>query len=597
MKRIISDFYCDFLFRLSFLLSLCLYLFSILIVISNPESISHQWKAFFLWFGSVAILPLGLGIKKLIPNKRKRGSYLLIIGGKERLIFISIVVLALIFSFSFLFRYPFVSIYDQVRDGGLNTYQILNGLVKNIFSYGRYESHGLIIPVLNIPFYKIFGPSVLTFRFPAALLSTMDVVILYFVAKKSINREIAPVVSLILLTLPLHLYYGRTEIVVMYSSFFTSLLLLLVSILLEKKELPIYGIFGLVTGFSSGFHTSIRTVALLSIFVVFFITILRVGKDGAKKVVSELMVMIIFFMIGFGPRILFSTIRTFFQLRSLRADINNPLFMLENYKKSILVYVKEPTFSTHYPDFRPILDPILAIFFIIGFLFSLFQAKNNFLRILCFYVLSIPFVNSTITDAINSDNRLLPTLPIISIITGYGFYNFLRLISRFRILFTPLLVIWLIAKGIIFFSSESATKNYQFQDYLSMHAVYFLKFHPKYQTLENYCLKVSPKNFNYFKLMHVQEQYQYFLSGKDIYVIKDESIGDDQIFVSTSCKDMPPKRIVSKIYCLRKEKFVCPPVGSFIIFSEEVNLSSKASVIQNIQGEFIRINSQNSLAP
>lgn len=592
MKRVISNCYYCLFFRISLLLSFCLYLSSILITINDSESI-NQWKAFFLWFGGIAILPLGLGIKKLILVSKKKRNYLLIMERKERITFISIVVLALIFSFLFLVRYPFVSIYDQVRDGGLNTYQIISGLIKNIFSYGRYGSHGLIIPVLNIPFYKIFGPSVLTFRFPAALLATMDVVLLYFVAKRSVSEEMAPIASLILLTLPLHLYYGRTEIVVMYSSFFTSLLLLILCILLEKNDLNLYGLLGLIAGFSSNFHTSIRTVALFTVFLIFFISFHRIRNDGFKKTIAKLIVIIIFFMIGFGPRILFSPAQTFFQLRSLRIN-NSPLFLLENYKKSILVYFKEPTFSTHYPDFRPILDPLLAFFFIIGFLFALFQSKNKFLKILCLYILVIPLINSAITDAVNSDNRLLPTLPIISLITGYGFYNFLRPISRFRVLLTSLLIIWLIVKGIIFFSSESAAKNYQLQDYLSMHAIYFLKFHPKYQVFENYCLNVSPKNFNYFKLMHVQEQYQYFLPGKDVYIIKDESLNDNQLVISASCTGDFQKSTVGKNYCLRREKFVCPLTGSFIIFSEEGSLFSKTLIIQK---EFIRINSQDSLAP
>ena len=586
--KIIKLHFFSFLVFLSFILY-----FLSLILVKNDSYFSNRWFNFSIWITSILLLPLFLlvnkNIKFKILLKNKIDLFLLVI----------IILLAIFLSFSFLTKYPFVSIYDQVRDGGLNAMEIANGSLNNIFGYGRYASHGLMIPTITSFFYLIFKNSVLTFRFPGAFIAVLDVIVLYIVVRKSINRKTAFWSSLVLLILPLHLYYSRTEIVVIFSSFFMSFILLLLSFFIKNKRFKHYALFGLLLGFSSGFHTSIRTVAIITMILVFAITFYEIIiKKIKKKILFALILMVVFYLIGFGPRILFTTPDIFFQARSFLAHNNSSEEQISiikkiekigiNYEKSLLVYFVQPTISTHYADFKPILNPILGILFIIGFIYSLFFSKNIFLKYVCFFALIIPLTNSAITEVVNSDNRLAPIFPISAIFVGIGIHlvilkmhSMLKIKERNLFLIPSIFVLYLLFLGVSFFTNEPASKQYGNQDYLSMHTVYFLKSNQEYKNLSSLCFFTSPANYEYFKLMHVQEQYQYFTPNKYIRIIPYDKIPENQIFISKTCNTiLVPNNYKYYNYCSNNEKFTCPGDVKIVI-SKEVKQNKTNDVFDN----------------
>jgi len=564
---------------------------------------------------SILAIPLYLLIKKriIIHDLIKKN---ISVQEMERIPFVFIVSLAIITSFIFLTKYPFVSIYDQVRDGGLNAMEIANGSLQNIFGYGRYESHGLILPVITSFFYLIFKNSVFTFRFPGALISVFDVIILYATVKKSINKQTAFWSSLTLLILPLHLYYSRTEIVVIFSSIFMSLILLLLSYYLKNRRTEYYVLFGILLGFSSGFHTSIRTVAVITIILIFILNSYEIViKKVKKRVFLSLILMIIFYLIGFGPRILFTTPDIFFQTRSFSFNNNSSKMKVNlsekiknigiNYEKSLLVYFAQPTMSTHYADFKPILNPILGVLFIIGVIYSLFFSKNKFLKYICFFALIIPLTNSAITEAVNSDNRLAPMLPISAIFVGLGInlimskiQTILRVKKQSWLFIKIVLVLYFIFLDISFFVNGSASKQYGNQDYLSMHTVYFIKSNVRYNNSSSICFFTSPATFDYFKLMHVQEQYQYFVPNKYIEIMENKSIPDNQIYLSNTCnQDLSSYNYRRYNPCLNNEKFICPKDSKITIQAEIDKTKTYNRLHNTLFSNFILINPRPLIIP
>jgi len=571
-------------FAVSMSLSLLFYLVS-LVIASNDLDFSYRWLTFTLWIISVLLLPAVLIVNKA---SRKKGGFRQFLSLDKTdiapLIFIGFWTTLL--SFILLVNYPFVAVYDQIRDGGLNAQQIVNGSIKNIFAYGRYESHGLIIPTITGFFYLIFKNSVLTFRFPGALIAVLDVLMIYWICRRTVGKRAAFWSALILINLPLYLYYSRTEIVPFFSSLLTSLILLLLSFFFQRKSFQAFALLGLLLGFSSGFHTSIRTIALLTAIIVITLALYDVLiRKINKKAAIGILLMVVFFFIGFGPRVLFTTPNIFFQTRSLRnlsfvdstkGVITNKEFLnnssidfgkiVNNYEKSLLVYFREPTRSTHYADLKPLLDPILGIFFVVGFLSAIFISKSIFLRIVCLFALLIPLTNSAITEAINSDNRLLPLLPVSAILAGYGIQiTFSKISNLFKLknwttLFLGItLIIYILFQGCKFFWNESASKQYSGVDYLSMYTVYFLKSNTDYQNFNKTCLFVSPTNFKYFNLLHVKEQYQYFVPNKLIQVFENNGVRENQIYISGSCnKNLMDDNFTVYQYCQNQIKFVCP---------------------------------------
>ncbi len=186
------------------------------IILSVDKEFYYKWLVLALWLISLLFFLYSSSLFKF-----KRISFT----SPNPELFL-IIATAIFVSFFQLKNIPFVTIGDMLRDGGLDALTIISGETKNIFAYGRYESHGLIIPTFSAIFHPFFGDSAMIFKVACAIVAVLDAILLYTLMKKFINTKSALIGSLILIFTPLHLYYGRTEIVVIFSSLLTTLLLL-----------------------------------------------------------------------------------------------------------------------------------------------------------------------------------------------------------------------------------------------------------------------------------------------------------------------------------------------------------------------------------
>ena len=204
---------------LSILLSVVFYV-SAVIVAKNDAYFTYRWLVFWLHIMAVTCI-----IALYAGTRIRRSMKATILCVEELVPFVAIFLLAVLSSFVFLTTYPYVSVGDEVRDGGMDAMGIATGSLTNIFAYGRYDAHGLIIPTFSSFFYPLFGSSVLTFRFPAAIISCVDVAVVYLLLRVSVNRSAAFWGAFVLTTMPLHLFFGRTQIVVAFNSLWTSVIL------------------------------------------------------------------------------------------------------------------------------------------------------------------------------------------------------------------------------------------------------------------------------------------------------------------------------------------------------------------------------------
>jgi hypothetical protein len=536
-------------------------------------SFSFRWLSFWLWFSAVAI-----SFSYLVLSKIKNHQTVF----KQDLLLPIVLFLSLCLSFLFLKTYPFVAVFDEVRDGGLNARQILEGSITNIHGYGRYESHGLIIPTLITPFYLIFKNSVFTYRVPAAIVSIADILVVYLLARKILDKRSAFWAALILINLPLHLYYARTEIVVITSSLLTSLIILFLYFLSRGKKVSDFLLLGLFLGYSAGFHASVKTVVIIS-----FLVALGLGgwyllhEKNRREIISGMILLPIFFLVGFGPRLLFTSPEIFFHLRtatSLKAPgaawgntslsptnlFTNYKDLVRNYLRSVRSYFDAPI-GSHYQAQKPLLSPLVSLFFVIGFLTALFSKNKPIFRLLALFALLLPLLNSAATDCINCDHRLAPFLPISSLLAALGIKTVLEKTEKLpKKQWIPgirrgcqfFLLAYLLFQGYFFFASESASKGKSFQDYLSMHTVYLLKSLPPQRKL---CLLISPKNFIFFDYLHIKEQYDFFLPNTVIQKEISSLILENEIYIGKTCNPFPQKgRFVLFRYCQINKRFICP---------------------------------------
>lgn len=482
--------------------------------------------------------------------------------------FLIILLFAIITRFLFLTDYPFVSVGDELRDGGLDAQAIATAQTKNIFGYGRYNSHGLIIPTITSIFYKIFGSSVLVYRLPAAIVSILDIVLFYFLLSFLTKNKIASFLgTTVLISLPLHIFYSRTEIVVILSSLFSTIVLLGLFVFFRRKMTNIidYIFLGTLIGFIFNLHASIKAMGIIVLIVTILIGFYQWfwGKLKVSQFSIRLLLLIIFVFVGFGPRLFNTSLSIFLhtsrlpivtekQLNVNSGEIKN---FVESYIKSLLVWITEPT-NAWYPDHKPIFSPLLFFLMILGIITSLVK-KNFYLVTVMFIALFLHLSNSALTDILNGDHRLAPLYPIGVLFVGVGIAFLLEKIKSrlIKYTFTFTLLVFLSYQIILFFINQPVNKNKDVGDYLSMHTVYFLKKNNSFNKLSNLTFLVSPGNYQKFNYLHYKEKYNFFFPKMNIFIEKADTIGDNVIYIKNNNYNYFGKNIIVK--CSGKE-YYCP---------------------------------------
>ncbi len=484
---------------------------------------------------------------------------------------IVIIIIAEIVNFFLLSQYPFVSLSDELRDGGLYAVRIMDGTIRNIFGYGAYDAHGLIIPVISGFFYHIFHASVLTYRFPAALLSTIDVILIYFLVRVTLDKKVAFWSALILATLPLHMFFARTQVVVAFNFFWVPVILIPLYILAKRMRYIDYVFLGAVIGFSLGFHAAIRSFGLLILAATILLTFAKTSKSQVQRALLSIVFLVMFTVVGFGPRLLSTTTQDFFHTSRFTYEENlttvtlptlhNIETLKQNYIKSVMAYVYEPA-SYFYPEWKPIFSPLIAIFFITGVGYALFILKRPFLNFLIAILLILPFFNSTITDLINADHRLSPLFSIASVFAGLGIVFFIDIFRKrkLKIAFSAFILIYLAFQTVNFFIFQIANRPFTMENYVLTQSFNFIKSNPNlYPDNPGFCIFVSPDNLLHTNDHSVLEQEEFFLPNRVISYASSSSIMDNESHIQKGdCArgDLAPINTRS-INCL-ENSFECP---------------------------------------
>jgi hypothetical protein len=546
-----------------YLLGLGLFCLS-MVIVKLDQSFTLRWVAFYVWVASITVFWYTFYAQKHDTFFKKPAPYSMTAW--------YILIIAVITRFLFLNRYPFFSIGDSLRDGGLDAMNIANGTQKNIFGYATYQSHGLIIPTISSIFFKIYGASDLTFKVPSAILGALDIVLLYHLVARSKDKVSALFAAIFLICMPLHLFYSRTELVIIFSSILMTVLLGLLYVFCQDRDILSLASISLLLGVCLNFHASIRTAVFMAIPILF---ILIISNKIYKTVPKYLIIMIIFIFIGFGPRLFMSSIDTIFHARTVStlekdssddasgkiglSKLKNPI---NTYPRAFLGYFYENV-NSHYDHKAPIMPFFFGMFFLVGLAFALIQG-NTFWRICSIYALVIPFTNSALTDSVNADHRLSPLFPLSAALAGYGvsiIYHHLRNKAAFL---KYVMLIILIAVSTVrvydFFDKKYAvTSKENYRSYLSAYIVSTLKSEPE---RTHVCFSSSKKTIDFFRLIHMREYFRFMLPDLSIeYKVKD---GDDTLYIINSCDVFTNVELV--VYCQEYINYMCPENRQYIQF-------------------------------
>ncbi|MCW1949651.1 MAG: hypothetical protein KIH89_004410, partial [Candidatus Shapirobacteria bacterium] len=347
-------------------------------------------------------------------------------------------------------------------------------------------------------------------------------------------------------------FYSRTQIVVIFSSFLTTLLLGGLYFYLNKKNLQSLLLMGILIGFSFNFHASLKPVTFIILTIIFISEVIR-------KKIKNILFLLLSIIISFGPRLWFTSISIFFHTSRVSNHLNFDLFY--KYFYSLGVWFLTPT-QSFFKNNSPLISPLFFVFVLVSLIFIIFYKKTNFwLLTIILLSFSIPFSNSAVTDGLNFDHRLAPLFPISAILIGLGVDTLTNLISHYKLKFFFFFLLFFLFtyQTFCFFSQRQADVNWDNPftqvDYLSMHLIYLISSESQ-NFSHNLCVHTSPSNFDYFYLPHVNEQYQFFLPEFSAKFISSSQI-DDHTLIVDDCQ----QKTTNKIYnykCGSKFDFKCP---------------------------------------
>lgn len=542
---------------------------SIVVVKSDPE-FTHVWAAFWLHISSFLLIGTAYCVSEYNTKKLKE-----ILQEKEILIFGGVFLFALMVNFFQLTMYPYSSVGDEVRDSGLFAKQIATGETKNIFAYGAYDGYGLIIPTIASFFYNVFGGSVLTYRFPAAWVSVLDIVVLYILLRQITNKRISAIGASILTVLPIHIFFARTQLVVAFNGLWTTLMLFATYQLCEENSVIGYIFLGSLMGFASQFHATVRVVAILLLLLstVFKSIALLRRKIKFWPTVWGIVLLLLFAVISFGPQMLFSTTENFFHtgrfvLQKNLEDNQAPSLAAlttigQNYLTSLGAWVINPVGGTFFHDDQPLVPGLFIPLFLLGIAYALIFVRKTFIYMLVGLVILIPFFSSAITESINAEHRLNSELSLVAIFCSIGIYITLRLLRHryLQTIFLSLVGVYILFLGSHFFLNRSADIQRGAYEYVSMNIIYALQnqIQNKIAT-DTYCVIVSPDDAKNFGYLHYAEQYQYFLPHTTLDIQSDASVPDSDAYLYKGMCSGNAKQPLREenIVCNDQLNFMCP---------------------------------------
>ena len=534
----------------------------------------EYWVAFYLYLGSIGVLIVGF---------IDRPRFSLSLSG------CILALLSIATLFQALDSYPFALSGDAVRDGGLHTTWLVSGKFPDPFGWGKYNSHGLIIPALNIPFYHLFNASALAYRVPSAVLSCASLYMLYAITSQLWGRKFAWVATLTLLANAYFLFFSRSETVIAWSIFLSVLMMACYHRACARRTNSSYYLLSLIIGFSGGFHAGVRPLAAL--ILVITLTSLAISALRSKIRWATLLAIVlnclIFLILGFGPRLFTSTVSSFIKLdrniysTSVRrySNVESPQCTLGcRYFNTLERIVAAPVSPMSQSPIREnLVGPVIfQIGFIVGCAVAILHAGNSMYLLPLISIAFLSLTNSAITNLICADHRMAPLYPMIALVTAFGFnqvLSFARIAqSCFLNRALPIaLSLYLLYMAGSFFYLRLADRSESTLAFLLRNSMSQIRNYAITHGASKICLFASPSMHRHLTPLHVRETLQYFVPEAVIEVAPnpDSTIIDPGIQLAPSCTARGRSRPLLPVICSSAMGYRCSRQGTTKLWVSE----------------------------
>lgn len=281
-----------------------------------------------------------------------------------------------------------------------------------VFKSANDYREGLYI-YLMIPFIQLLGLNEFAARVPSAVLGTLTVLIVYYIAKLYFNHRVALFSALLLAISPWHIQFSRIAFrAILFPCLFCLSLLFFLKSLKQPKYLPI-------AGFS--FSISIFTYQSARIFIpLFLLGLIIIFYRFLYENKSQTFLATAIFLVCFVPQLVFycsSQGMTRANDVIFSSDILTIIKVYFSHFSPDFLFFKGDPNPRHLPQNRgelyyfEMLTISLGLFYLIKE-----QKRENYLLILWLLLAPLP---AALTSEVHSI-RAIVAAPVLAIISGYG---------------------------------------------------------------------------------------------------------------------------------------------------------------------------------
>jgi hypothetical protein len=529
-----------------------------------PES--SEWTAVVLWAIGLALWFYACRTPAAEAPARPR------LVGRDFVALAVIGVVACAVFLPALERYPVEVAGDPARDALLAQW-IREGTTKRIFDW-VHNNFSMVVPLTTLPFHFVFGASSLSFKVQAATLGAATPLLLFLLVRRYLSITNAVAAALLLIAMPVYIFYARREPVVAFNPFWMVVILFALLRSIEQgSKARTLGALGALAGLLVHFHAASKAAGFVALVLAIATAGWRacVGRQSWRRLAAAGVATSVGFAIGLGPLVLKLDLTTLIS-RGRMSEVGagfELLPLLDAYARSLRVFFDQPT-TSWFPIHQPLIpSPILAALFALGGGLGFIALPRRIHATLIAVTLVLLFTNSAMTDIVNGDHRLSVLLPVTTWLMATG----LELVSRAAARLLPILatratraaaaalVAWIASDQIYrFFRDEQARNPVVLINYMVYFALREIAGTPALAKAPELCLSGNGWATEQLGLMHIREGMQYYLPHQAVRIGPVRAEADaNELFVSPSCESSSPATAWHEShFCSPREPFVCP---------------------------------------
>ncbi|MCC7451968.1 MAG: glycosyltransferase family 39 protein, partial [Anaerolineae bacterium] len=214
-------------------------------------------------------------------DRRAGTSLSLRVRRADWLILLGLLVMGLVVGTFKLDTFPNVVIGDETGFLG-RAYRIAEGLEQQSFFGPGIYTFPIASSVYQAAFIKLFGTSIGSWRFSSVLISVLAVVPTYLLALKLFSRRLAALTSIVMLTLPYFLSYGRMGYNNMQAVLPVAACLYLLYLAMERESLLYFLLSGIMAGLGFYTYSAGRLGLVAGVLIVGYLLYWRRGIEKRR---------------------------------------------------------------------------------------------------------------------------------------------------------------------------------------------------------------------------------------------------------------------------------------------------------------------------